>query len=730
MRRKLLFLYIITLCFSTISFSQKAKIDSLKKELNHLTGDELIDAYFKIMWNSRDLSPDSTIIFGDKILELTKNKPDFKERATVLNLVGIAKRNKGLYTEAFENFKEAMLQADVSNNQIQKSYAYVNIGNLFFYEGDNYEALKNINEAQIIAKKTEDYILIGYTYQVLGNIQLARGKYELALEHYQTTLDYRLKSKHKQLIASAHQSIGEAYLQAGSPYEARAQFEKAKTIAIETDYESLIYTTEASIGETYFESSKDSLGIVLQHYGIAYKGFLKLEQLLKQAKILEKIARVYLVQNSISKSIEAANKGLEIAEKLPAIQEALLLSDVLIEAYNKREDVLNEAIALRKYIYYTRLYQDEEKMRKAQIIENNMVLAQKQEEINELNQQNSISKEKIVYREYALISILICVLLMGVIIYLVNQQKKRFKEFSQTLKIKTKEIQDQKFIIGEKVVQVLELNEKMTEKNNELKENLVQTKKIHEQLARSEKLAIVGQMMAVVAHEINNPLNFITNNIIPISDNLKEVDDMVKDIAIDNKEELQEDIEESILLLQGIDDGVKRIREISQDLKNAVKSNHGVPQPFNINDSISTTLNLLTKKYKYDGIDLQIELEETLPEIICLGGKISQVFINVIDNAFQVLKENDTLENKAIKISTKKLKVDRIGISISDNGGGIKDLDHLFEAFYTTKKEGLGLGLIISKDIVVQHKGSIDAFNNKDGGATFTIQLPLEGIKE
>ncbi|ANQ49075.1 GHKL domain-containing protein [Flammeovirga sp. MY04] len=728
MKKALLLLYLFTICIYTTSNAQKAIIDSLKKELGNLDEEELIDAYFQIMWNSRDLSPDTTIYYGEKILNITEGTSEFKDRAKVLNLIGVACRNKGHYSKAFDFFKQALLQADVSNNQIQKGYSYINISNLFFYEGDNYESLKNINEAIIIANKTGDAQLIGYAYQVFGNIQLSRGKYELALENYHHSLNQRKSIGKQDLIASAHQSIGEAYLQAGSPYDARVQFLKAKEIAIEADYESLIYTCEASLGETYFNSSSDSLGIALNHYGKAYKGFLKLKQQLKQAKILEKIAQVYLLQNSISKSIEAANKGLVIAEKLPAIQEALLLSDVLSKAYNKRGDIIKEAEALRKYIYYIHLYQDEEKLRKAQMIENNMAIAQKQEEINLLNQKNTLSEEKIVYREYALISVIVTLVLMGVIIYLINQKKKRFKEFSNTLKVKTKEIQDQKFIIGEKVVQVLELNEQLTKKNDELKENLVQTKKIHEQLARSEKMAIVGQMMAVVAHEINNPLNFISNNIVPISDNLKEVQEMVKEQEIDNKEEFQEDIEESILLLEGIDDGVKRIREISQDLKNAVKSNHGVPKPLDVNQSINTTLNLLSKKYKYDGIDLQVELEDHLPEVVCLGGKISQVFINVIDNAYQVVKENDN-DTKVIKISTKKLKDDRIGISISDNGGGIKDLDHLFEAFYTTKKEGLGLGLIISKDIVEQHKGSINAFNNKEGGATFTIQLPLEGIQ-
>ncbi|NLR90671.1 tetratricopeptide repeat-containing sensor histidine kinase [Flammeovirga agarivorans] len=710
--------------FSSPSFSQQAKIDSLKEEIEKQKGNKLYKTYINLVWESRDLYPDTAVVYGELLLKITEDNPKFRERAKVLNLIGVAIRNKGDYGTAFDYFKQAMLQADINNDLQQKGYSYINIGTLFQFEGDHFEALKNLNEASKIADQLQDNEMIGYCNEMIGKIQLSRGKYDLALMHFQKMLENRLLDNNLQKIAGAHLNIGEAYLAAGDPYLARQEFLKVFDLAQKTDYQSLKHTVEALIGETYYNSSQDSLGIVLKYYGDAYKGFIDLQQPLRQARVLGKIAKVYLDQNRISKSIEAANKGLEIAEQLPALQEALILTDILAKAYKKRGDVQNEAIVLRKYIYYVHLYQDEEKLQRAQMLENTMAIAEKEEEINKLSKQNDLSQEKIDNREYALIFLSVVFLLLGIILFLLNQKTKRFKEFSETLKSKTKEIQDQKFIIGEKVVEVLELNEKLTEKNKELEDNLIQTKKIHEQLVRSEKLAIVGQMMAVVAHEINNPINFIINNIIPITENMMEVKTLVKEQEFENKEELLEDVEESILLLQGIDDGVNRIREISQDLKNAVKSNHGVPQEFNVNDSINTTLNLLTKKYKYDDIDVTLELDEKLPNIICLGGKISQVFINIIDNAFQALKEQN-LENKFIKISTKKLKDNKVGISVSDNGGGIKDVDHLFEAFYTTKKEGLGLGLVISKDIIVSHKGLINAFNNKEGGATFTIQLPL-----
>lgn len=720
-------LFIISLTQFQVLQAQNPTIEQLEKDLSHQKDDLKWDTSLKLMWEYRDIAPQKTLQIGNEILHYTKKESNFKQTAKVLNLMGVAHRNLGTYTKALDYYKQALLQADILNDNEQKGYAYINIGNLFYHQGNQYEALKNMKDALIISTKLEDNSMIGYCYMNLGDIQLTSGKYDAALTNYQKAKDARVKVKDENGIAVADLNIGKAILEGGNLYLARQRFQNALDEAIKIDYKSLQYRCYEYIGETYTFNTNDSLELALQNYNAAYNGFISIKQPLGQARVLQKIALANLSLNQFDAAIRNATKGLTIAEQLPAIYEALKLTETLAEAYKFKNDIVNENKILKDNIKYLHLFNDNEKMRRAQMLENSIQLTNKEKEIDNLYFEKKLSNDQIKYQQYFIIFLIIVFILLGAIIYLVSLKSKRFKVFSNQLKEKAKEIQKQKVIIDQKALEEHQLNEKLLEKNIELMEALEQAKRMYEQLEKNDKLALLGQMMAVVAHEINNPTNFIYNNVIPIQETLTDFESYFKK-QDDLDEERLEDLEECHLLLDGIQEGVKRIMDISAELKNVVKSNHGFPKPYNIHENLDTTVNLLHKKYKYDDIEIKKEYDLKVEEITCLGGKISQIFINLIDNAYQAVKEH-TPKGGLIRIQTHVLK-DKVGITIIDNGGGIKDLDHLFETFFTTKKDGLGLGLMICKDIVAQHKGEINAFNNTEGGATFSIQLPLSMSKE
>ncbi|KXX72597.1 tetratricopeptide repeat protein [Flammeovirga sp. SJP92] len=703
--------------------AQNKKIEQLKSELPNLSKGQKWDTMIDLMWEYRDIEPEKTITLGNELLQATKSDVKFKNTAKVLNLMGVAQRNLGNYTESLDYYKQALLQSDILNDTPQKGYAYINIGNLFYFQGNQYEALKNMKEALIISTKEENNHMMGYCYMNLGDIQLSSGKYDIALDNYKKAREARVAINDAEGIAVADYSIGKAFLEGGSPHLARSMFNKALEEAQKTEYESLQYKCFEYLGLTYTYSSNDSLSWALKYYDQAYEGFLQHQQPLGQARILIKKAEVEYRLKHYDECISYATKGLEIAENLPAIAEALQFSEILVKAYKKKGKVRKENKALRNNIKYLKLFNDSEKLRRAQMLDNSIQLSNKEKEIDKLYFEKKISNDQIQNQQYFITALIIVFVLLAVIVYLLNLRSKRFKQFSILIKEKAKEIQKQKVIIDQKALEEHELNERLLEKNIELMEALEQSKKMFEQLEKNDKLALLGQMMAVVAHEINNPTNFIYNNVVPIQETLAEFLTFFNEMDNVDEEKI-EDLEECGLLLDGIQDGVKRIMDISAELKNVVKSNHGLPKPYMVHENLDTTLNLLHKKYKYDEIEVVKEYDHKVEEIICLGGKVSQVFINLIDNAFQAIKEH-TPEGGRIIIRTTLLK-DKVGVSIIDNGGGIKDLDHLFETFFTTKKDGLGLGLMICKDIIKQHKGEINAFNNKEGGATFSIQLPLE----
>lgn len=713
-------LFILSLYSSQTIIAQTEKVKQLEQNIQKLSGEEKWNSTIDLMWENRDISPEKTIILGKEIIQ--ESNGSFNHISKVLNLMGVAHRKLGNYTKALDYYKQALLQADILNDYEQKGYAFINIGNLLHNQGNKFKALKNMKEALLISTKLENNMMIGYCYMNLGDIQLSSGKYDIALKNYEKAKEARQNIEDINGIATADFSIGKAILEGGNPLLAREKFKIALAKSIKIDYAALTYKSYEYIGETYTYSSIDSLQEALENYNEAYNGYVKLQQPLGQTRVLYKMAEAELALNHIQKSIDYTTKGLLIAENLPAIYEALKHSEILVQAYHKRDDIAKENKILKKNISLLHLYNDNEKLRRAQMLDNSIQLTNKEKEIDKLYFEKKISNDQIKNQQYFIIALIVVFILLGAIMYLLNQKSKRFKLFSEQLKEKAKEIQKQKVIIDQKAIDEHTLNEKLLVKNIELMEALEQSKKMFEQLEKNDKLALLGQMMAVVAHEINNPTNFIYNNVVPIQETLADILTYFNEMEHVQDEKI-EDIEECGLLLDGIQEGVKRIMDISAELKNVVKSNHGLPKPYLIHENLDTTINLLHKKFKYDAIEVIKEYDLSVGEITCLGGKISQVFMNLIDNAYQAVKEH-TPEGGIIKIRTKLLK-DKIGISIIDNGGGIKELDHLFETFFTTKKDGLGLGLMICKDIIKQHNGEINAFNNTEGGATFSIQLPL-----
>ncbi len=266
------------------------------------------------------------------------------------------------------------------------------------------------------------------------------------------------------------------------------------------------------------------------------------------------------------------------------------------------------------------------------------------------------------------------------------------------------------------------------------------------QLINSEKMASLGQLTAGIAHEINNPVNFILNSVLPLK---RDIDDLLfiihKTENLEQKENQYEivqeiaelkkslDIDISVneihKLLAGIEEGAYRTESIVKGLKSFSHLHEQHVKPFNLNEGIISTLALLKHKLKTQ-IELHFEPGE-IPLVECNGGNINQVFMNLISNAIDAVEE----KHKNAKTGRITIETFRSGnkaiIVIRDNGSGMTDdtKKKLFEPFYTTKEvgKGVGLGMSIVYGIIESHKGTISIESEVNIGTTFTIELPLEG---
>lgn len=276
-------------------------------------------------------------------------------------------------------------------------------------------------------------------------------------------------------------------------------------------------------------------------------------------------------------------------------------------------------------------------------------------------------------------------------------------------------------------------------KNDILEDLLKNLKSAQAQLIQSEKMASLGLLTAGIAHEINNPINFITANVKPLRrdiNSLKEFLDVFEsfDFITDEKKikkvkkikmelEIDYSLEEMDQLLNGIEEGANRTYEIVKSLRNFSRLDEIDLQRDDINSSINNTLLLLQSNFQ-PNIKI-IKDYHSLPIIECYPGKLNQVFMNIISNAVQSIEGEG-----CVTISTTFEKENsQIKISIKDTGKGMSEetMTKIFEPFYTTKPvgDGTGLGLFISFGIIESHHGHIEVKSEIGMGSEFIISLPL-----
>jgi len=287
---------------------------------------------------------------------------------------------------------------------------------------------------------------------------------------------------------------------------------------------------------------------------------------------------------------------------------------------------------------------------------------------------------------------------------------------------------------------------KLEAKMQELQQTIAEQKKYEEsmkamqaQIIQQEKMASIGQLAAGVAHEINNPMGFITSNLTslgkyaerldtyiaalqkslyecPGHPGLEELDQLRQKLKVDYIiSDVNELINESL-------DGANRVRRIVQDLKSFSRVDQAEKSRTNLNDCLETTINIAWNELKY--IATLERRFGNIPEINCNPQQLNQVFLNLLVNAAQSMEQQG-----GITVTTWS-EPGQVCVSIADTGKGMpKEVqERIFEPFFTTKPagKGTGLGLSISADIIRKHQGEISVESEPGRGTTFTVRLPVE----
>jgi signal transduction histidine kinase len=416
------------------------------------------------------------------------------------------------------------------------------------------------------------------------------------------------------------------------------------------------------------------------------------------------LGKVFRAKGDDRQAIQYFSKAYDGAKEAGYLPMVLATSQQLQELFDSGGDYRQAYHYLKEYYAARDSEFNADVARKIAALQYNLDLTVKQSEIDRLNQERRNDR------------ILRFVMLAGIALFIflavLWYQRYRFKKRT---------------------------NAELSRINHELNSALDTLKKTQSQLLLSEKLASVGQLTAGVAHEINNPVNFVTGNINPLKRNfetLKSLFQKISEVSSDGdartalaeiealKKEMDFDftVKESEKLLSGIEEGSRRTAAIVKGLRQFSRMDEDTKKLASINEGIESTLLLLQNKLKYQSIEVILSLGN-IPQIHCFPGQLNQVFMNLLTNAIDAIGTGGTI------FITTAMAGDRLKISIRDSGQGMTEdvKKRIFDPFYTTKEvgKGTGLGLSISYGIIEKHHGTIEVKTEPGKGTEFIILLPL-----
>ena len=545
-----------------------------------------------------------------------------------------------------------------------------------------YEALRIANE-----KHLENYIGgalngLGETYTVLQN-------YPKALYYLRWQKEWSMRAKNEEALAYSNYDMGGTFFEMGRldsafyyEQEAIRHFDNAGR------QEPLVYRILGDIAMKRGQQNE-----ALANYQKSLRTAAINNERRALATAYDKIALFYKNINQPDSAILYAKKGMEVSEEISQKKTLMEAADLLSTLYEPKDT--RESL---RYLKIADAYKDS--LFGAASSQSIQTLVAHEEE-----RQNQVENDRLAYqnrlRQYALMAGLTILLLIAFFLYRNNRKEKKAKNV-------------------------------LKQKNEVIEQTLDHLKSTQSQLIQSEKMASLGELTAGIAHEIQNPLNFVNNFSDVNKELLIELKDEMNKGNIDDAKTIADDV---IANEEKISHHGKRADAIVKSMLEHSRSSTSVKEPTDINALCDEYLRLayhgLRAKDKSFNAQFETDFDNSIQKINVVPQDIGRVVLNLINNAFYAVnekaKQNIPGYEPTVIVSTKKLN-DKIEIKVSDNGNGIPTSikEKIFQPFFTTKPtgSGTGLGLSLSYDIIKAHGGEIKVDTKVNEGTEFTIQLP------
>jgi len=644
---------------------------------------------FSVKGVSQENKTASIKIMGDSILKVYELKNDFDERLDILlsftNFSGL--EADPIYCLEFAAKIYKISQKNNDRNAEATAWTYYGQG--YRLMGNYTKALECHYKSIAIATKIGNKSQIAFSYNQLGHIYKDREENDKAIEIYRIALFFSEEGRGKIVKYAPPMNLGSVYLSQGK-------------------LDSSIYYSNRALEVLHLTNENQNIFIpnMLGNLGGAYSRMNKKNEAEKYfqralsivTKPNYKSSRVkYLVFFTIAEHFRR-NQQLDSCLYYAKMAITALENTVFGYLMAKPAQLLSELYEGKNAdstVKYLRIYlKTNEVINSTRVTQQLQVMAFEEEQ-RKLELEQTRKEAQVRLKIYFLIAGLLLVSIFGLLMFRNNRQKHKI--------------------------------------NTKLENTLANLQATQKQLVQSEKMASLGELTAGIAHEIQNPLNFV-NNFSEVSTEL--VDEMKSEIKKGNYDEVNVIADDVKQNLEKINHHGQRAADIVKGMLLHSRSSSGVKEPTDINALADEYLRLAYHGLRAKDIDfnatMKTDFDKSIGKIKIIPQDIGRVILNLITNAFYAVNEKSKQGiadyEPTVSVNTKKVN-DKVEIKVTDNGNGIPPniLDKIFQPFFTTKPtgQGTGLGLSLSYDIVKAHGGELMVESKEGAGSEFYIQLPI-----
>ena len=679
MRKQLIYCAVFVLV-AVPAVTQQSYIDSLKREIGKVENDTAQMILFgKVADIYSEINPDSAYHYAERMSRITKKLNLKLEESITLNQMSYAMLNKGNQPRALQ-----YILSSIAIGEDPKSEENV--------LPSSYEPIDEFSDRSV-SPHMQRLTRLSRTQQYAGIIYQNAAIYEKALNYYKQSLVLAEQTNNSRMLSITYSTLGRTYLSLRQPDSALFYLQKAYDNAVLARYNRFIGSILLNIGRVYsaqgnIEKAKEYFkrGLTESEEHYYYRGVvasnLALAEINKNSGKGDSI--LYYVQNA-----------LPVAHYLNA-PDLLQRSFTALADYYKIKHNNDSAVKYQSLII--KINDSLFNKKRVQEFQNiDFEDQQRQQQIDAAK-----AAERVKFRMWALVTGLVIFLFVAIMLYRNSLQRKK-------------------------------ANVLLSKQKNELENALTSLKTTQNQLIQSEKMASLGEMTAGIAHEIQNPLNFV-NNFSEV--NAELIDELKTEVEAGNKQhalEIANDIKENE---QKINHHGKRADGIVKSMLQHSRSSTDKKELTDINALADEYTRLayhgLRAKDKTFNAKFETEFDNSIEQINVIPQEIGRVLLNLINNAFYAVTEKEKQSGNnyepTVSVTTKRVG-DKIELRVKDNGHGIpqKVLDKIFQPFFTTKPagQGTGLGLSLSYDIITKGHGGEFRVETKEGeGTVFIVSLP------